>query len=156
MGKTSYVGGLFSCYVTTASERRFFYWKGGGIYMSIEYEGLPKSTILRINYPDYAEHLRRTKIHNNGQQKSERNKQRAIEHKLKRKKDTLSSGDQKVDSRLRLSLIDGSLEMDSSLKPLKPITIEDLKKLLPKKGVIFESKLIKSMHNSKVSDPLGL
>ena len=65
--------------------------------------------------------------------------------------------DVKIDSRRRLSLVDGSVEVDSSLKPLKPITLEDLKQLLlPKKGVVFKPKSIKSIRNNNVRDPLGL
>ncbi|EKD85613.1 MAG: hypothetical protein ACD_37C00675G0002 [uncultured bacterium] len=101
--------------------------------MSIEYAGLPRETILRLIYPDYAGHLRRTKIHNNGQHKSERNKQRVIEHKLKRKRDISSSNHRIVDSTLR------------------PVTLEGLRECLPKVGVIF---CIKTSTNDNV-DPLG-
>lgn len=53
--------------------------------MNIEYAGLSKATVLSITYPDYLEHLKRTKIHNDGQQKSERNQQIVVEHKFMRK-----------------------------------------------------------------------
>ena len=121
--------------------------------MSIEYAALPKAAILIITYPDYAGHLKRTKAHNDGQRKSERNKQQAIECKLKQKKDAPGTVDQKVEPRLRLSLIDGSIELDSSLKP---ITLKDLKQLLPRNGVIFENKSVKPTQDSNIPDPLGL
>ena len=60
-----------------------------------------------------------------------------------------------VDPRLRLSLIDGSVEMDLSLKPLKPITLEDSRKLLPKKEIISKSKSIKIVQDNSAPDPLG-
>lgn len=112
--------------------------------MNIECAGLSKATVLNITYPDYSEHLKRTKIHNDGQQKSERNKKRVVEHK--RKKDKSSDNHRKVDSNLRLSLIDGSTEYDSTLRPF---TFEGLREFLPKVGVIFLSKPVQG------DDPLG-
>lgn len=97
--------------------------------MNIEYGGLPKETILRIMYPDYAEHMRRTKAHNGEQSKSQKNQQDAIGRKLMRKQNKAIYQHSNIDFGLRLSLTDGTIEKDSTLKAL---TKEDMRQLLPK------------------------